>query len=86
MEDEGVNREGELSRSKDVEHEIKKKQKACKDHKKLSEESALFENGCEMLVEKSKKKHFKDVLMFQNEEHLEEKQARQEVDSDFFGH
>ena len=37
----------------------------------------------EMLVKKLKKKIIKDVLMFQNEEHLEVKEIRQEVDSVF---
>ena len=46
----------------------------------------FFENSYEMLVEKLKKKIVKDILIFQNEEHLEEKEIRQEVDSDFFGH
>ena len=59
---------------------------ACKDCKKLSKESALFEKSYEMLTEKLKKKNVKDLIMFKNEEHLEEKEIRQEVDSDFFGH
>ena len=37
-----------------------------------------------MLVEKLKQKIVKDILIFQNEEHLEETEIRQEVDSDFF--
>ena len=39
-----------------------------------------------MLVEKLKKKIIKDILIFQNEEHLEVKEIRQEVDSEFFRH
>ena len=72
MEDDGFN----------FEHELKKW--GCKDYEKIIKENALIAKSFDILVEKLKKKIIKDILMFQNEENLEVKEARQEVDIHFF--
>ena len=57
---------------------------AVKDYEKLSKETALIVERFEMLVDKLKTKMSKDVFKFQNEEQLEEKDVRKEVDSEFY--
>ena len=74
VEDDGVNYEYELNKSKKIESKLKKGcNLAYKDYDRLSKESALVEKSYEMLVDKLKKKIIKDMFVFQNEKHLEVK-------------
>ena len=65
--------------------QIKEKFKyAVKEHEHLSKENDLIAERFEMLVEKLKKKMIKNILIFQNEEQLEVKETRKDVDIECF--
>ena len=78
MEDDGVNFEYELKKSKEKECKLKKKWKfTVKDYEKLSKETALIVERFEMLVEKLRTKMMKEILIFQNEEQSDVKEIKQ---------
>ena len=63
---------------------MKKCKSVVKEHEKCINENDLIVERNEMLVDEVKAMMIEEIIMFQNEEQLEAKEIRKEVDNAFF--